>query len=31
MQKKEMDPKATDPHNGNRLWKLSEELKKQII
>jgi NAD(P)-dependent dehydrogenase (short-subunit alcohol dehydrogenase family) len=31
MQKKEMDPKATDPQNGRRLWELSERLKKEII
>jgi NAD(P)-dependent dehydrogenase (short-subunit alcohol dehydrogenase family) len=31
MQEKEMDPKATDPQNGDRLWQLSERLKKQII
>ena len=30
MQKKEMDQKATDPQNGDRLWQLSEKLKNQI-
>jgi len=26
MNRKEMDPKATDPANGNKLWELSEKL-----
>jgi hypothetical protein len=26
MSRKEMDPKATDTHNGERLWKYSEDL-----
>jgi NAD(P)-dependent dehydrogenase (short-subunit alcohol dehydrogenase family) len=31
MQEKAMDEKATDPEHGGRLWKLSEQLEKQII
>jgi NAD(P)-dependent dehydrogenase (short-subunit alcohol dehydrogenase family) len=30
MNKKEMDPKATDPENGQRLWDLTEQLYKDI-
>jgi len=30
MQEKAMDEKATDPENGAQLWKLSEQLEKQI-
>ncbi len=29
MQRKEMDPKATDPENGKRLWELSEQLRER--
>lgn len=31
MQEKEMDCKATDPENGERLWKLSQALTERII
>lgn len=31
MQKKEMEKKATDPQNGQKLWELSEKLSQQIL
>jgi NAD(P)-dependent dehydrogenase (short-subunit alcohol dehydrogenase family) len=31
MSRKEMDPKATDPANGQRLWEISEKLQKEIF
>jgi len=31
MQKKDIDEKATDPENGNRLWELSEKLEERIF
>jgi NAD(P)-dependent dehydrogenase (short-subunit alcohol dehydrogenase family) len=30
MKRKDMDPKAVDPQNGQRLWSLSEKLKEQL-
>ena len=30
MNRKEMDPKSTDPENGRRLWELSEKLASQL-
>lgn len=31
MNRKEMEPKSTDPVNGNRLWELSEQLVSDIV
>ena len=31
MSRKDIDPKATDPDNGMRLWELSDELKKEML
>jgi len=30
MSRKEMDPKATNPKNGKKLWELSEYLQKKL-